>query len=156
MDIFESRTSVRAFTDEPVAKSQVMALLRAAMLAPSACNQQPWRFYVIYDKKLQQALCDTSPYAAFGAKAPVLIVITYVTDCIVSEFAPIDASCAAENLWLKTAELGLGGTLMGVYPRRERALAVKNSLAFLLRKRPLPFCFGAPSKDAERRRPLAS
>lgn len=24
MDIFESRTSVRAFTDEPVAKSQVM------------------------------------------------------------------------------------------------------------------------------------
>ena len=40
MDIFESRTSVRAFTDEPVAKSQVMALLRAAMLAPSACNQQ--------------------------------------------------------------------------------------------------------------------
>ena len=48
MDIFESRTSVRAFTDEPVAKSQVMALLRAAMLAPSACNQQPWRFYVIY------------------------------------------------------------------------------------------------------------
>lgn len=33
MDIFESRTSVRAFTDEPVAKSQVMALLRAAMLA---------------------------------------------------------------------------------------------------------------------------
>ncbi|MFR9126360.1 MAG: hypothetical protein ACLVLA_01055 [Acidaminococcus intestini] len=62
-----------------------------------------------------------------------------MTDCIVSEFAPIDASCAAENLWLKTAELGLGGTLMGVYPRRERALAVKNSLAFLLRKRPLPF-----------------
>ena len=40
MDIFESRTSVRAFTDEPVAKSQVMTLLRAAMLAPSACNQQ--------------------------------------------------------------------------------------------------------------------
>ncbi len=51
-----------------------------------------------------------------------------MTDCIVSEFAPIDASCAAENLWLKTAELGLGGTLMGVYPRRERALAVKNLL----------------------------
>lgn len=51
-----------------------------------------------------------------------------MTDCIVSEFAPIDASCAAENLWLKTAELGLGGTLMGVYPRRERALAVKKLL----------------------------
>ena len=147
MDIFESRTSVRAFTDEPVAKSQVMALLRAAMLAPSACNQQPWRFYVIYDKKLQQALCDTSPYAAFGAKAPVLIVITYVTDCIVSEFAPIDASCAAENLWLKTAERGLGGTWMGVSPRRERALAVKKLLGLPVKEEAFAlFALGHPQK----------
>lgn len=61
-----------------------------------------------------------------------------MTDCIVSEFAPIDASCAAENLWLKTAELGLGGTLMGVYPRRERALAVKKLLGL--------FALGHPQK----------
>lgn len=61
MDIFESRTSVRAFTDEPVAKSQVMALLRAAMLAPSACNQQPWRFYVIYDKSFNRRFVISAP-----------------------------------------------------------------------------------------------
>lgn len=61
MDIFESRTSVRAFTDEPVAKSQVMALLRAAMLAPSACNQQPWRFYVIYDKSFNRRFVIPAP-----------------------------------------------------------------------------------------------
>ena len=55
MDIFESRTSVRAFTDEPV------ALLRAAMLAPSACNQQPWRFYVIYDKSFNRRFVIPAP-----------------------------------------------------------------------------------------------
>lgn len=39
-----ARTSVRAYTDEAVTEEQVERLLRAAMAAPSAMNQEPWEF----------------------------------------------------------------------------------------------------------------
>lgn len=41
---FLSRWSPRALSGEPVAESQVLALLEAARWAPSASNIQPWRF----------------------------------------------------------------------------------------------------------------
>lgn len=37
------RVSCRAYQPKPVPETQVMQILEAARLAPSACNQQPWR-----------------------------------------------------------------------------------------------------------------
>lgn len=37
-----ARTSMRAYTDEAVTEEQVERLLRAAIAAPSAMNQEPW------------------------------------------------------------------------------------------------------------------
>ncbi len=45
------RVSIRRFQDRPVEKEKTEAILRAAMQAPSAANQQPWEFYVVTDKK---------------------------------------------------------------------------------------------------------
>jgi len=49
--VFEAiygRRSVRQFMDnKAVAHEQVVKLLQAAMAAPSACNNQPWKFIVI-------------------------------------------------------------------------------------------------------------
>ena len=41
---FLTRWSPRALSGEPLAESQVLALLEAARWAPSASNIQPWRF----------------------------------------------------------------------------------------------------------------
>ncbi|MBQ2908961.1 MAG: nitroreductase family protein, partial [Clostridia bacterium] len=41
MSIFK-RVSRREFTDQKVSKSDLELILRAAMQAPSARNQQPW------------------------------------------------------------------------------------------------------------------
>ena len=41
------RRSVRRYLPEPIASTQVDALLEAASAAPSAHNRQPWRFAVI-------------------------------------------------------------------------------------------------------------
>ena len=35
------RVSIRKYQDRPVEKEKIMEILRAAMAAPSACNQQP-------------------------------------------------------------------------------------------------------------------
>ena len=42
-----SRVSIRKFTDQQVEREKIVTMLRAAMQAPSAHNQQPWEFYVI-------------------------------------------------------------------------------------------------------------
>lgn len=49
MDVFEAiekRHSVRAFRPDPVPREMLERIVRAASLAPSAMNEQPWRFYV--------------------------------------------------------------------------------------------------------------
>jgi nitroreductase len=54
--LLASRRSVRAFTDAPVSQELVERLLRAAVLAPSASNKQPWRFFVMDDREKIAAL----------------------------------------------------------------------------------------------------
>ena len=54
MDLFEAikeRRSVRSFTEEPVNEVDLKIILDAANRAPSARNQQPWRYIVIKNKK---------------------------------------------------------------------------------------------------------
>ena len=50
------RRSVRKFQDTPVDDSIIKSLLEDAMAAPSACNKQPWEFYVIKDKEKNYVL----------------------------------------------------------------------------------------------------
>ncbi len=42
-----SRMSVRAFTNEPVPRKLIEAILQVASRAPSGTNTQPWRVYVV-------------------------------------------------------------------------------------------------------------
>jgi nitroreductase len=45
-DVIESRHSTRDFLPKPVPREVVERLLRAAAMAPSAHNSQPWRYHV--------------------------------------------------------------------------------------------------------------
>jgi len=61
MDFFEAvrkRHSIRHFSGHPVAQEDVLAMLEAARLAPSATNEQPWHFIVIRDKELKESMRD--------------------------------------------------------------------------------------------------
>ena len=54
MDSIFHRVSIRKFQDKPVEPEKIEKLLRAAMAAPSAGNQQPWEFYVVTNRDLIQ------------------------------------------------------------------------------------------------------
>jgi nitroreductase len=59
MDFFETvrkRQSVRRYSDQQVAQEDILAMLEAATLAPSATNEQPWHFVVIRDKELKAGM----------------------------------------------------------------------------------------------------
>ena len=93
----KARRSVRTFTGEEVTEEQVEVLLHAANQAPSAHNQQAWRFVVLRgSKKNELAQLVTARSVAFprpaaallrmGAKsiisAPVVIAVANTGDLI--------------------------------------------------------------------------
>lgn len=127
-EIFE-RVSIRRFTDEPVSPRAQERLLRAAMAAPSARNQQPWEFYLITSPGKLRELASCSPYARCLAGAPLGVAVCSRTSCTVPEYAQIDCSAATENLLLEAVSLGLGAVWLGVAPRRERMDAVRRALS---------------------------
>ncbi len=118
-EIFQ-RISVRKYEDRPVEPEKIERMLRAAMAAPSACNQQPWEFYVVTNRETLVRLSQVQPYAGMTAAAPAAIVSAYRVDCYRPEYAQIDMSIAMENLWLETDALGLGGVWLGIAPDEGR------------------------------------
>jgi nitroreductase len=121
-----TRVSVRRFEDRPVEPEKIEHLLRAAMAAPSAGNQQPWEFYVITDRETLEKLSITTPYAGCAKDAPAAIVSAYREKLWAPMYAQIDLSIAMENLWLACSGQGLGGVWLGIAPIEERMRAVEE------------------------------
>ena len=128
MNNIYSRVSIRKYQDKPVEKEKTEAILKAAMQAPSAANQQPWEFYVVSNKEKLEALSKVSPYAGMTKNAPAAIVSVYRKDCAIPQYAEIDLSIAMENLWLETDAQGLGGVWLGIAPIEDRMQAVEKIL----------------------------
>ena len=122
------RISVRKYEDRPVEPEKLELLLRAAMAAPSACNQQPWEFYVVRRKEKLAELAGATPYTGFTAEAPAAVVAAYRENCFAPDYAHIDMSAAMENMLLEADFLGLGGTWMGIAPIEDRMRAVERML----------------------------
>ena len=120
MNSIFSRVSVRKYLNKQVEKEKTEAILRAAMQAPSAANQQPWEFYVVTNREKLRALARTSPYAGMTKDAPAAIVSVYRKDCAIPAYADIDMSIAMENMWLETDAQGLGGVWLGIAPHRRK------------------------------------
>lgn len=120
MDAIFHRTSIRKYEKREVEQEKVEKILRAAMAAPSAANQQPWEFYVVTDKDVLKALSECSPYAGCTKDAPMAFVVCTRVNCTIPVYAQIDASASVENLLLEADALGLGAVWLGVAPEKER------------------------------------
>lgn len=74
MQTIKHRRSIRLFTKEEVSDRDLNLLLRAANEAPSAHNQQSWKFIVLKDAKKQElAQLVTSKSAEFPRPASTLL-----------------------------------------------------------------------------------
>ena len=127
-EIFE-RISIRKYENRPVEEEKIRQILKAAMAAPSAGNQQPWEFYVVRDPEMIRKLAETTPYSKSAAGAPVVIVPCYRTNGLWAPmYDTIDLSIATENMLLEITSLGLGAVWMGIPPIEDRILAVDRIL----------------------------
>lgn len=75
-ELVRSRRAVHAFSGRPVAEEDVLAMLRAAQLAPSSFNLQPYRFYWVRTPALRErlrALCLGQKAARTAAELVVCV-----------------------------------------------------------------------------------
>lgn len=125
------RVSCRAYQPTPVPEAQVTQMLEAARLAPSACNQQPWRFAVVRDRDLRRRIVEEGFLPGikmtWALDAPVHVVIgmerSFVTHRVAASVSGVnypwvDIGIAGEHLVLAATELGLGTCWIGwIKPR---------------------------------------
>ena len=128
MDAIFHRTIVRKFLDKPVEKEKIEKILRAAMAAPSAKNQQPWEFYVVTDKEKLVELSKVSPYSMSAKNGPLAFVPCYRTQCPAPAYTHIDLSASVENILLEADALELGAVWLGVCPEEDRIATVRKIL----------------------------
>lgn len=128
MDQIFKRTSIRRYLDQPVEAEKTEYLLKAAMQAPSAGNQQPWEFYVITNRDILKKLSKISPYAGPAARAPIAIAAAVRNECEWPQVSDYDVSLAMGNMWLAAGDVGLGGVWLGVSPFKDRMDAVSEIL----------------------------
>ncbi len=74
LETINRRHSIRLFTDEPVSDDHLQTILNAANMAPSAHNQQSWRFIVIRGAKKRELVeLVNSKAAEFPKSSSVLL-----------------------------------------------------------------------------------
>jgi nitroreductase len=129
LQLLLTRRSIRDYTDQDVTEQEVETLLRAAMAAPSAGNEQPWHFVVIRRRETMEKIMQAHPYSDMLSEAPVCIAV--LAEVALERHAGYwvqDCSAATMNLLLAAHALGLGAVWLGVHPVADREAAMKEIL----------------------------
>ena len=121
IEVILTRRSIRQFTDKPVGDDLVEQLLRAAMSAPSAGNQQPWQFVVVTDREVLDSIPEIHPHASMTRMAALgILVCGDLSREVHKGYWPQDCAAAVQNLLVAANALGLGAVWTGIYPVAER------------------------------------
>ncbi len=116
LDILYNRRSTRKFSDKKIEEALVKQLLKAALLAPSSKNGQPWEFIVVDDAGLLNQLSLSKPHGACLLKhAPLAVVVA--GDKTKSDVWIEDCSIASIILQLAAEGLGLGSCWVQIHRR---------------------------------------
>lgn len=130
MDFFElslKRESCRDYTGEAVPREALDRILEAGRLAPSACNSQPWHFYVADNGGSLEKLKEyVQPMGSnkFTSKAGALIAIVGTKPNLPErvgniigdkDFSSIDIGIAVANMTLAARDLGYGTCILGMF-----------------------------------------
>ncbi len=113
-NLFERR-SIRKYTDEPVTKEALTAILEAGRWAPSGLNNQPWRFLVITkEDPRHDRLQDCTKYGHIVRASKACICVLLEREAMYSDIKDHQgAGACIQNMLLATHALGLGAVWLG-------------------------------------------
>ena len=120
-EIIAKRRSIRAYESKLVPEESLKNVLEAARLAPSARNNQPWRFVVVKEGERRQKLAQAA-YREFVAEAPVVIAAVAtdperIMGCGIPSYA-VDLSIAVTHMILAAVDEGLGTCWLGAFSQQ--------------------------------------
>jgi len=159
LSLARRRQSDRGFSGAPVERELIDRCLEAAMLAPSACNSQPWFFVAVDDPPLRAAVADALSDAVmnrFAPTAPVLVAVVAEAPSLIPRLGGMikdkpyhlmDIGMAVEHFCLQAADEGLGTCIIGWFdePLVKRLLGIPKS-----KRVPLVIAAGYPADPAIR------
>jgi nitroreductase len=137
MQLFRRRRSVRWFQPQAVPEQAIRQAVNAASLAPSACNRQPYEFYVVNnaEKAVRVAKCAMGT-AGFAENIPCVVAVVGDLSAYPAErdrhVIYIDGGLAAMQFMLACETLGLSTCPIN-WPdieQREQMLARELDLAY--------------------------
>jgi len=127
IDAIVTRRSIRKYTDKEISDEQINLLLKAAMYAPSAGNNQPWHFVVIDNREIMNELMKVHPYAQMLKEAKLAVLICGDENLELGKgYWAVDCGASTQNLLLAAHGIGLGAVWLGVHPREERKKAIRQ------------------------------
>lgn len=113
----KNRRTIRRFKSDPIEDEKLQAILDAGRWAPSFSNLQPWRFIVIKDQKLKNALDKAARESVLHLginEAPVIVLV-----CVDRRIDPLHAieagAAATQNMTLAATSLGVGAGWIGIW-----------------------------------------
>lgn len=118
LDLIFRRRSIRRFTSQKLSDELIQKLLEAAMAAPSAVNFKPWKFIVVDDESVLDALRRALPYGKYNAPLAMVLCgdLRALRKPIGEKFWIQDCSAASQNILLAATAMGLGSVWCGVHP----------------------------------------
>ncbi|AMW32163.1 redoxin domain-containing protein [Fervidobacterium islandicum] len=107
------RRALRGVRPDPVEDEKIETLIKAAHLAPSCMNKQPWRFLVVRTKENLEKLHSTLSEGNYWMKHAPVMIIVYTDDelgCQLSDrrnYALFDTGTAVGLLLAQATQMGL-------------------------------------------------
>ena len=118
IDIIKKRRSIRGFNGKTIDEKDIKKILECAMSAPTARNQQGFRFVVVDRKDILEEISKGIEHGRMCKDASHVIGVCYeVKDEIGELYWVQDASACAQNILLSAADLGIGSVWVAVHPR---------------------------------------
>ncbi|MDD3089038.1 MAG: nitroreductase family protein [Candidatus Omnitrophica bacterium] len=132
-ELAESRRSCRSYSDDPIERKDLEKCVDTALLAPSACNAQPWKFIIVDDPATVKKVASTFPKTpgslnSFASGARVFAAIVSEKQKFIpwiggklsgKNFREMDLGLAAGHFVLEARELGIGTCIIGWFDEKK-------------------------------------
>lgn len=119
LEIIKSRRSVRNYKKEKIKEDEILKILEAGRWAPSASNNQPWRFIVVNDEQLIKKIgdaCKILTINSFVETSPVVVIIYTEKK---HRWIDLDCGMCAQNMMLEAHTLGIGSCFIGAFREKK-------------------------------------
>jgi len=120
-EVIERRRSTRSYKADAIPEEVLQRVMHAARIAPSGSNWQPWKFILVKDPALKEALVPLMHGQQFVAEAPIIVVacgsnIHYNRGGYMGDYSVlVDVAIAVDHLTLAACAEGLGTCWIGSF-----------------------------------------